>query len=34
MPNPDFFLVNGCSITDKDHGFDFILGNYHLHAFD
>ena len=34
MSNPDFFLVNGCSISDPQHGFDFILGNYNLFAFD
>lgn len=34
MTHPDFFLVNGCQITDQKHGFDFILGNYNLFAFD
>lgn len=34
MTNNDFFLVNGCSVTDEAHAFDFILGNYSLFAFD
>jgi hypothetical protein len=34
MSHPDFFIVSGCSVTDKEHGFDFILGNYNLFAFD
>lgn len=34
MSHPDFFIVNGCSVTDSEHGFDFILGNYNLFAFD
>lgn len=34
MTHPDFFLVNGCHLTDDTHGFDFILGNYNLFAFD
>lgn len=34
MSDRDFFLVNGCSITDKEHSFDFVLGNNNLFAFD
>jgi hypothetical protein len=34
MSNPDFFLSNGCSISDEEHGFDFILGNNNIFAFD
>ena len=34
MSNPDFFLANGCSISDEEHGFEFILGNNNIFAFD
>ncbi|TNV80560.1 hypothetical protein FGO68_gene6056 [Halteria grandinella] len=34
MSDKDFFLVSGCQISDKQHGFDFVLGNSNLFAFD
>ncbi len=34
MSHHDFFIVNGCSISDQEHGFEFILGNYNMFAFD
>ena len=34
MSHCDFFLVNGCSISDEKHAFDFVLGNFNLYAFD
>ena len=34
MSNNDFFLSNGCSVTDEAHQFDFVMGNYNMFAFD